>query len=151
MHRFTYSTFKALSRMLVLEHLLLTWACLSLKASQSWPMLIFASVLSQQPWRLHQHRNISVSLRSSEPTEPADAGQRAAGRSFWSTLLMCVRLKTLVGLFHEVTSWRTWPSCFCKCFVLNVISFLLFFWSQFQSTFDGNLYLSCWFSIFFVT
>lgn len=44
----------------------------------------------QQPWRLHEHRNISVSLWSSEPTEPADAGQRATERSFWSTLLMSV-------------------------------------------------------------
>lgn len=40
-----------------------------------------------QSGRLHEHGNVSVSVRSSEQTEPADAGQRDAGRSLRPTLL----------------------------------------------------------------
>lgn len=42
-----------------------------------------------QSGRLHERGNVSVSVRSSEQTEPADAGQRDAGRSLRPTLLNC--------------------------------------------------------------
>lgn len=57
---------------------------------KSWQCLIvfFFSRLPQSG-RLHEHGNVSVSVWSSEQTEPADAGQRDAGRSVRPALLNC--------------------------------------------------------------
>ena len=47
----------------------------------------FCSSYCHQPGQLHEHGNISVSVWSSEQTEPANARQRDAGRSVRPTLL----------------------------------------------------------------
>lgn len=66
-------------------------------------MLCLSVCLScQQPRRLHEHRNFSVALWSSEQTEPADAGWRDAGRSLWSTLLTSVCPREMANGGHII-------------------------------------------------
>lgn len=103
-------------------------------------IIVCVCVSCHQPWRLHEHRNISVPLWSSQQTEPADAGQWDAGWSFWSTLLtsVCLRGTITGGHMKDLT-------ILVFVHVFNRNSFL----TQFQSIFDGDLYFSGCFLIFF--
>lgn len=83
-----------------------------------------------QPWRLHEHRNISVSVWSFEQTEPDDAGRRDPGGSLWTTLLICVitmySLKVFFFFFFSSWIWR---------FLLYLWFFFLFFFFWLDLTF----------------
>lgn len=50
-------------------------------------MSVFLFLPFHQSRRLHELGNISVSIRSAEQTEPADARRRDAGRGIRATLL----------------------------------------------------------------
>lgn len=78
-----------------------------------------------QSGRLHEHGNISVSVWSSEQTEPTDARQRDAGRSVRPTLLN--------------STWSFLLCTFCLFFYFFKKKFLQ---KWLQSSFDGYLYFS---------
>lgn len=90
-------------------------------------LIVFFFSLLHQSGRLHEHGNISVSVWSSEQTEPADAGQRDAGRSVRPTLLnsssCSFLLSTVFFFFFKEISF---PSSVFDGYLL-----FLFFWCFF--------------------
>lgn len=96
-----------------------------------WLIVCFC-VFGRQAWRLHEHRNISVSLWSSKQTKPANAGQWAAGWSLRSALLMPLSVDN---------TWTVWGSHIGEGVTILFLykkrkkSYEEFFFAQFLSIF----------------